>query len=204
MKLKLFFKKIWDWALNHFFKTFIILLIINILFLISSKNVPWIITGLSFVLLLAYVLFFIITRIKHQLYKLLHHELEFKEILAGYFTSVIFIILLFGILYSGMSLFGIGYLKYGACIDNSDVTNLIINQDPLTVQTFAHQVYFSAITFFSVGYGDICPMGLTKLIAVLNAVIGNAFTVIVLSIAITNYSTNKLNDEKEEERNNKK
>jgi potassium channel LctB len=195
MKINLMFKKLWDWALNHFFKTFIILLVVNVLFFISSQNVPWIVTGLSFVLLVAYVIFFMVTRIKYQLYKLLHHELGFKEIISGYVTSVMFIVLLFAILYSGSTLIGVGYLKYGSCIDNIKVSSALITSDPDIVKTFMHEVYFSAITFFSVGYGDICPMGATKLLAVLNAIIGNAFTVIILSIAITNYSANKLNDE---------
>jgi hypothetical protein len=47
------------------------------------------------------------------------------------------------------------------------------------------------MTFFTVGAGDICPMGVSKIVTVLDALIGNAFTVLILAIAITNYSTNK-------------
>lgn len=196
MKFKLLLKKIWEWSLNHFFKTFVILLLLNLILFRFIDTVPWILAIISFIALTCYVIFFMITRIKHQINKLLHHELKFKEIISGYSTSVIFMVLLFGILYSSMALLGVGYLRYGSCVDTSELSRSIIAQDPLAVSIFAHEVYFSAITFFTVGYGDICPMGADKIIAVLNAIIGNAFTVIVLSIAITNYSANKLNGDK--------
>jgi hypothetical protein len=86
---------------------------------------------------------------------------------------------------------GKGYLKYGSCTDTNTITDEMINQDPLLVSNFFHYPYFSSITFFSVGFGDICPMGASKLIAILNAIIGNAFTVLILALAITNYSTNR-------------
>jgi hypothetical protein len=91
---------------------------------------------------------------------------------------------------------GFGYLKYGSCIDNVDVTRAMIEQDPLIVSNFLHFPYFSTITFFSVGFGDICPMGASKTLAMLNALIGNAFTVLILAMAITNYSVNKSIEEK--------
>jgi hypothetical protein len=42
-------------------------------------------------------------------------------------------------------------------------------------------------------------MGMSKSVAMINSVIGNAFTVLILAMAITNYSTNK-----SEEKNKKK
>jgi hypothetical protein len=39
-------------------------------------------------------------------------------------------------------------------------------------------------------------MGASKTLAMLNALIGNAFTVLILAMAITNYSVNKSIEEK--------
>lgn len=41
-------------------------------------------------------------------------------------------------------------------------------------------IYFSAITQLSVGYGDIVPLGAVRLIAVLQAILGLFFTVVLL------------------------
>jgi len=47
--------------------------------------------------------------------------------------------------------------------------------------------YFSAITFFSVGYGDVCPMGLCKIMAVVTAFAGNIVTVVLMAIVVSLY-----------------
>jgi len=179
-----------EWTLNHFFIKFVILAIINSLIL-SNRSIPASIKIIAFLILTIYVILFIILRIKINVTKLLHHELKFNQILTAYVVSVFFIILLFSILYWGMTIVGAGYLKYGSCVDNKELTHESIEQDPLLVADPMHYPYFSAMTFFSVGYGDICPMGMSKLIAVINAIIGNAFTVLILAMAITNYSSNK-------------
>lgn len=188
------FYRIGHWMINHFFKSFIILFIINTILTIERKNLPIGIIIASFFLLVIYVIIYLAYRIRVNITKLLHHELKFGEILTGYVTSVIFIIILFSILYWAMTLLGVGYLKYGSCIDNVDITHQIIDNDPLRVKEFIHYPYFSAVTFFTVGFGDICPMGMSKLVSVINALIGNLFTVLILAIAITNYSENKNNN----------
>jgi potassium channel LctB len=184
-----------DWTLNHFFITFIVLVIINVFFL-ANNNVSALLKIIAFLLLIVYIIVFIITRIKSNITKLIHHELKFNQIMTAYVVSVIFIILLFSIIYWAMMLVGAGYLKYGSCIGNAEFTLEDIAQDPLTVIDPTHYSYFSAITFFSVGYGDICPMGINKVIATINAIIGNAFTVLILAMAITNYSTSKSEERK--------
>jgi potassium channel LctB len=187
-------KRIWNWVLNHFFLTFTTLFIINIILTLLRKIIPLGVIILSFFLIIVYVIMFLANRIRINITKLLHHELKFSEIITGYITSVIFIVLLFSILYWGSSMLGIGYLKYGQCVDKDHLTREFINNDPLYVKDLMHYPYFSAITFFTVGFGDICPMGAAKVLTMLNALIGNAFTVLILAIAITNYSQNKDND----------
>jgi len=185
-----------EWFLNHFFVTFMVLVVINIFFL-TNRNVPLILDLTALFLLILYIIIFIVTRIQKNINKLLHHELTFKDILKIYISSAIFIVLLFSLAYWSMTAVGTGYLKYGSCTDNVEVTHDVITQDSMTVRNPLHYPYFSAITFFTVGFGDICPMGMSKIVAILNALIGHAFTVIILSIAITNYAANKDNDKKE-------
>lgn len=150
----------------------------------------------AFIIFTLYVVVYLIRHIGINIKKLLHHELKFSQILTGYVTSVVFIIVLFSILYISMNALGVGYLKYGSCVDTNEVNSSIIANDPLHVEELWHYPYFSAMTFFTVGYGDICPMGLSKLVAMLDASMGNAFTVLILAIAITNYSTNKSEERK--------
>jgi potassium channel LctB len=189
-------QKIGNWALDHFFRTFAVLAIINFILFTSGKSVPLIISIVAFLLLTLYILIFMIRKIRYHIYKLLNHELTFKSIVIGYVTSAIFIILLFSIVYTTLGPIGIGELRYGSCIDNIELTKESIDQDAFQVRNFGHSIYFSTITFFTVGYGDICPMGVSKIVAALNAFVGNAFTVIILAIAITNYSNKKIRDEK--------
>jgi potassium channel LctB len=180
------FRRIWNLSLNHFFITFITLYILSIIFLVINQGTVSVIIGF---VLLAYFISFLVSRVQMNIAKLLHHELTIREILIGYVTSVLFIIVLFAIAYWGIALTGTGYLRYGECIDNTSITKDTMLNDPnLVIKTF-HYPYFSAITFFTVGYGDICPMGLNKTVAVLNALIGSAFNVLILAIAITNYAT---------------
>jgi hypothetical protein len=191
-------RKFLDGIMNHFFITFIILFIINMFFL-TSRNIPIVIGLIAFLLLIVYVILFLMMRIQINIRKLLHHELKLGGILTVYITSVIFIVLLFSIAYWSMTFFGVGYLKYGSCVDNVDLTRDIIFNDTSRVINPMHYPYFSAITFFTVGYGDICPMGASKMVSTLNVLIGNAFTILILGIAITNYAFNKSNEKKRKE-----
>ncbi|MGV8086740.1 MAG: ion channel [Candidatus Woesearchaeota archaeon] len=191
MSFKLLLKKIFDWSLNHFFKTFIILALFNLLIFIFLGHISWLLNLSVFILLTTYLVLFVITRIKYHIIRLLNHELKIKDILSGYIVSVLFTILLFGIIYAGLNISGVGYLRYASCIDVVKVDKLLIDSDPYAVNNFFHELYFSAIAFFTVGYGDICPMGASKFVSVFNALIGNIFTVIILAIAVTNYSSHK-------------
>jgi hypothetical protein len=192
---KSLFRRIGTWTMDHFFKTFIILAMINIFFIMSGRFIPITVALLAFLLLIIYIIIFLVKRIQKNIHKLVHHELGFSQILTVYITSAVFIVLLFSMMYWAMSAVGAGYLKYGNCTDNTDITRDTIIQDPLAVTNIIQYPYFSSITFFSVGFGDICPMGMSKIIAMINALIGNAFTVIILAIAITNYSASKNEEE---------
>jgi hypothetical protein len=76
----------------------------------------------------------------------------------------------------------LGYITYGKCGDK--FSSDMIDTDPLISHDY---MYFSSVTFFTIGYGDICPMGAAKLVSVIAAFIGNAVTIVLMGIVITLY-----------------
>lgn len=77
---------------------------------------------------------------------------------------------------------GKGYLTYGTCSDT------FIPESAVNASQISHEYfYFSAVTFFTVGYGDICPMGWNKGLALFNAFIGHFISVVVMVIVISYY-----------------
>jgi potassium channel LctB len=67
----------------------------------------------------------------------------------------------FGLLYYLLDLRGLWVLADGS-----------MRLSVSSYERMATSMYFSAITLFSVGYGDISPIGLGRIIAVLEALIG--------------------------------
>ncbi|MFY4776509.1 ion channel [Metabacillus sp. RGM 3146] len=49
------------------------------------------------------------------------------------------------------------------------------------IELLNHSMYFSAITIFSVGYGDIVPVGWGRIIAVTEAMIGYILPVVIVA-----------------------
>jgi Ion channel len=95
---------------------------------------------------------------------------------------VFMIVLLFASSYSSIQKIGQGYLTYGQCGDSFEPGR--IGTDPYISEDY---FYFSAVTFFTVGYGDICPMGWNKYVALLNAFVGNFISVVVMVFVIGTY-----------------
>ena len=107
------------------------------------------------------------------------------QLIFGYAMAVVGVIFLFTTIYASVDELNIGYLTYGKC-SNHGITGGFQN-DIDSVKTFGGTFYFSAVTFFTIGYGDICPMGLDKGIAIFNGFVGSVFTTIILAIAIAKY-----------------
>lgn len=119
-----------------------------------------------------------------SIYNLIANKnLTIEEILKSYLLAVVSTIFFFTMLYGIVESANIGYLKYGECNDN---IKLDPNDSSLVTSPLS-RMYFSSITFFTVGYGDICPMGWSKLISILNAFFGSLINIIVISIAIGQY-----------------
>ncbi len=73
--------------------------------------------------------------------------------------SVVLIWILFGIIYYLIQLSGLGMTM--SSVDNAD-----------KLTPFVQSFYHSAITFFTIGYGDVYPQGLSRLISGLEGFIG--------------------------------
>jgi potassium channel LctB len=99
--------------------------------------------------------------------------------LIGYFFSIMLILLLFAMVYSFSDASHTGQLSYGNC--SATTYNPAMSS---SLHLFPDYLYFSAVTFFTVGYGDMCPTGNAKYVAIANMWLGHFFTVIILAIAV--------------------
>ncbi|MCM3444637.1 ion channel [Metabacillus halosaccharovorans] len=93
------------------------------------------------------------------------------------FETIIMITYLYISLLMG---FGVIYL---ICLQ-SDIPVLQEAGNPVTGTYFDHlltSLYFSAVTLFSVGYGDIVPVGIGRFLAVLEALIGYVLPAVFLA-----------------------
>ncbi|MDM7999356.1 MAG: ion channel [Dehalococcoidia bacterium] len=120
--------------------------------------------------------------IKKPLGRLLSAK-DIISLLFSYVMLIVGILLVMSVLFIAVEELHLGYLTHGPTTDgfNSDV---IDSGDPNLSHDY---LYFTAITFFTVGYGDICPMGLCKPLAVVTAFAGNIVTVVLMAIAVSVY-----------------
>lgn len=137
------------------------------------------------ILIFIYFAAVIVFLITHWFKKLLNPK-NLATLIFTYILLIIAILVLFATFYNLAELSGYGYLKYGQCSDKFDSS--LINSDPYITREF---FYFSSMTFFTVGYGDICAMGLNKEIAILNAFIGHLVSVVIVVLVINNYFRKK-------------
>lgn len=92
-----------------------------------------------------------------------------KEMLSGRFSMELFytliilyftVIIGFGLLYFILSFQGVILVEHNELRQVS------------ALGTFLHSMYFSGVTLLTIGYGDIAPIGIGRLIAVIQALIG--------------------------------
>ncbi|GLO65366.1 potassium channel family protein [Oceanobacillus kimchii] len=82
------------------------------------------------------------------------------EIFIAMIVVYITIMIGYGMIYFILSLEGIVLVEHGELRQVSIIGSLI------------HSVYFSGVTLLTIGYGDIIPIGIGRLIAVSQALIG--------------------------------
>lgn len=150
-----------------------------------SNNLPRIIINIIGVLISIYFVIVIIYFVKRWFNRFINPENLFV-LLVTYTLFIIGILLILSTLFNLTEITGLGYLKYGICQDKFDSS--MIHSDPNISKQF---FYFTSSTFFLIGYGDICPMGLAKYLAILTGFIGHLISVIVVALVINNYLRKK-------------
>lgn len=108
-----------------------------------------------------------------------------KDIVSLLFSYVLFvagILLVASVLFMVVENLHLGYLTYDPTVKLS--SDMIEDKDPNLSQDY---LYFTAVTFFSVGYGDVCPVGLCKPLAMMTAFAGNIVTVVLMAIVVSVY-----------------
>ncbi|MFA6089055.1 MAG: ion channel [Candidatus Woesearchaeota archaeon] len=180
--------KFLDFTTKYYWKILTAVFIVIILSGLLSKytKVP-----LAFTVFLLPIMFIlgVTALVRKSIRKLLNHQNSILELFLGYTGAVFGLILMFSLLYLYSSSLGLGYLTYGQCHDNFSASS--ITNDPNVTHSLFSNFYFSSITFFTVGYGDICPMGLDKIIAVTNSFVGHAFTAIIMVFALAGFAMSK-------------
>jgi len=104
------------------------------------------------------------------------------SLLLSYVMFIVGILLVISVIFMVVEDLHLGYLTYDPTERLS--SDMIDNKDPNLSQDY---LYFSAITFFSVGYGDVCPMGFCRTMAMATAFAGNVVTVVLMAIVVSLY-----------------
>jgi len=115
---------------------------------------------------------------------------DLTSLLLSYVMFIVIILLVISVLFSVVQDLKLGYLTYDPTQRLS--RDMIDNENPNVSQDY---LYFTAVTFFSVGYGDVCPMGLCKLLAMLTAFAGNVVTVVLMAIVVSAYLNRRSGDQ---------
>ena len=140
---------------------------------------------LTFFLLGVYIVLLIMNMVKHSFNSLFNAKNMFV-LFSSYALFIFCILILASIAFNMSETLGKGYLTYGRCSDTFDKS--MITED---TQISRDYFYFSSITFFTVGYGDICPMGWNKILATMLAFIGHFVAVVIMVMVIHYYLKRK-------------
>jgi hypothetical protein len=116
---------------------------------------------------------------------------DIVSLLFSYVMFIVVILLVISTLFGVVEGLRLGYLTHGPTTDefNSDVLD---SEDSNVSHDY---LYFSAVTFFSVGYGDICPMGICKPLAMMTAFAGNVVNVVLMGIVVSVYLNRRNGDQ---------
>jgi hypothetical protein len=159
----------------------------------SSFPIRWVTIILGIILTIYFVLVII-----HTVRLSLKHLMNPKNLfylIGAYILLILVILFVSSMLYNFVDLSHLGYIQYGNCNDNFNPSLINPIQDLNAVNSNStiskDFFYFSAVTFFTVGYGDICPMGFARVVSIIVAFMGNIISVILVAFIINNYMKKK-------------
>jgi voltage-gated potassium channel Kch len=178
-------------------KLFVVLLLIVVAFaLAESISIPLLgfLALLVAIIAMAYAIVLIgymvsLYLIKGPLERLFTAR-DLASLLLSYVMFIVIILLMISVLFIVVQDLKLGYLTYDPTQRLS--RDMIDNENPNVSQDY---LYFTTVTFFSVGYGDVCPMGLCKLLAMLAAFAGNVVTVVLMAIVVSAYLNRRSSDQ---------
>ncbi len=101
--------------------------------------------------------------------------ISFENIVLLFFIYIT-VLLGFGIIYTSFIMLGEPILIEGGTYINGDFLSVL--QDSM---------YFSAITLFSVGYGDITPVGVGRWLSIIEALLGYIMPTAFVVRSVVNY-----------------
>src|SRR5690625_4202239 len=119
--------------------------------------IPWLILiGIAFVVIKSLIEF-----IRGGKFRMEMRDSRFSlELFYSFVIIFIIVIVGFGLIYFILSFQGIILVEHGELRQVSILGSII------------HSMYFSGVTMLTIGYGDITPIGIGRLIAVIKALIG--------------------------------
>jgi potassium channel LctB len=193
-------KKVHIKLIEFFFKRPILKLIILLIIQFFIIRIPELFPSsfpirlVTIVLGIILTIYFILVII-HVVRLSLKHLMNPKNLfylIGAYILLILVILFVSSMLYNFVDLSHLGYIQYGNCNDNFNPSLINYFQQQNTNLNTTSAIskdffYFSAVTFFTVGYGDICPMGFAKVVSILVAFMGNIISVILLAFIINNY-----------------
>jgi len=167
-------------------KKFIILIVLQIITFFITSYFPndAYVRGITFslnILIIVYLVSVIIHVIRKTLSSLMNPK-NVWHLIGAYALLLLVLLLIISTLYNFAEITRTGYLTYGEC--TSGFNPLMISNDPNISRDF---FYFSTMTFFTVGYGDICPMGTAKLVSIIGSFIGHVVSVVLIALILNNY-----------------
>jgi hypothetical protein len=160
----------------------------------ASFPIRWITIVLGIILTIYFVL--VIIHVVRISLKHLMNPKNLFYLIGAYILLILVILFISSMLYNFADLSHLGYIQYGNCNNqfNPSLINYFEGQNPdinSTANISKDFFYFSAVTFFTVGYGDICPMGFARAISIFVAFMGNIISVILVAFIINNYMKKK-------------
>lgn len=169
---------------------FVILVIVHFILINFSSYIPdnfpaRFILDVIGILISIYFILVIVYIIRTSYEKLLNPK-NIISLILTYSLFILGILTIFTTMFSFLEVSKLGYIKYGSCSSKFDSS--IISTDSLITREY---FYFTGSTFFLLGYGDICPMGLAKYLAIFTAFVGHLVSVIIVALIINNYLRKK-------------